>query len=170
MKAHSRVMVFVDGSNMFYMMKRLNLKIDYYKLVAKLVGDRVLIRPYFYSSTAVPPKPAQVRFHQALQHQGFTIVSRPLLARQEGGWVEKGVDLALATDMLVAAFRDLYDTAILVSGDKDYVTVVDEIKRLGKRVEVAAFSFAIANELTATADRYIALDTLQEEIQLQKSQ
>ncbi|MBV8549909.1 MAG: NYN domain-containing protein [Acidobacteriaceae bacterium] len=46
----------------------------------------------------------------------------------------KGVDIALTKDMLVQAFFDNYDIAVLVAGDGDYVPVVEEVKRQGKRV------------------------------------
>ena len=171
MKPENRVMVFVDGSNLFWSMRRIDLKIDFYKLVSQLVGDRFLVRPYYYSSISVPPNERQIKFHQALKYQGFTVVSKPLISRQVGRkkvFIEKGVDIALVTDMLVAAFRDLYDTAILVSGDNDYASVVDEVKRLGKVVEVAAFSFAIGQELKAVADKFIALEDLQDQIKLKE--
>lgn len=51
----------------------------------------------------------------------------------------KGVDLALATDLLSNAFRDNYDAAVLIAGDGDYLPLVEEVKRLGKVVHVAFF-------------------------------
>lgn len=47
-----RVIVFIDGSNVFHAIKSLNIRIDYSKLVNFLVEDRRLIRAYFYG--AVP--------------------------------------------------------------------------------------------------------------------
>lgn len=46
--------------------------------------------------------------------------------------MEKGIDVALVVDMLCMAFRNAYDVAILVGGDSDYRTAVEEIKRWGK--------------------------------------
>jgi len=171
MKTQNRVMVFVDGPNLFWSMRRINLRIDFYKLVSQLVGDRFLVRPYYYSSISVPPTERQIKFHQALKYQGFAVVAKPLKSKkfkQQNIFIEKGVDVVLVTDLLVAAFRDLYDTAILVSGDDDYASVLDEVKRLGKAVEVAAFSFAIGNKLRAVADKLIALENIQEQIKLQE--
>lgn len=61
------------------------------------------------------------------------------LKKTPEGYIEKGIDILLATDMVSLAFRNAYDTAILVSGDSDYVPVVKEIQELGKRVENASF-------------------------------
>jgi len=163
-----RVAVFIDGSNVLHMsqMFRRGWKIDYYKLVTILVGPaRQLVRAYFYTSVAVPPLPAQVRFLQALKYFGFSVTTRPLRPRQKG-WMEKGVDVALVTDLLGLAYRNAYDTAVLVSGDADYVGAMDEVKRLGKKVEVAAFEFGVASEMKSVADRYISLENIAESIQL----
>jgi uncharacterized LabA/DUF88 family protein len=46
----------------------------------------------------------------------------------------KGVDIALTKDMLVHAFYNHYEVAVLVAGDGDYVPLVEEVKRHGKRV------------------------------------
>ena len=50
---------------------------------------------------------------------------------------EKAVDVKLATDMIL--LRDIYDTAIVLSGDQDYVPAVQAVKDSGKRVINAAF-------------------------------
>ena len=52
---------------------------------------------------------------------------------------EKGVDIKLATDMLIHAFRGTYDVAILVSNDTDFVDAVQGVKDAGKNVEVVLF-------------------------------
>ncbi len=41
------------------------------------------------------------------------------MAQADGVWHEKGVDVKIAADMVPLAYRDLYDAAILVSGDGD---------------------------------------------------
>ena len=54
---------------------------------------------------------------------------------------EKGIDVKLATDLLVGAFDNKYDTAIIVSSDTDLIPVIDIIrKKLGKKVEYIGFS------------------------------
>ena len=51
----------------------------------------------------------------------------------------KGVDIALTKDMLSHAFLGNYEVALLVAGDGDYVPLVEEVKRLGKRVHLCFF-------------------------------
>lgn len=58
-----------------------------------------------------------------------------LFQRQLGQ--EKAVDVKLACDMLM--FRQIYDVAIIVSGDQDYVPAVEIAKDSGKEVFNVAF-------------------------------
>ena len=46
----------------------------------------------------------------------------------------KAVDIALAKDMLSHAFLGNYEAAVLVTGDGDYVPLVEEVQHQGKRV------------------------------------
>jgi uncharacterized LabA/DUF88 family protein len=63
----------------------------------------------------------------------------------------KGVDVALATDLLIYGLHDKfpYDTAVLVSGDTDFAPVIDAIKthRPEVRVEVAQFRDSVGDQL-----------------------
>lgn len=64
---------------------------------------------------------------------------------------EKGIDVKLAVDLLVGAFDDKYDTAIIVSSDSDLVPAVDWVrKRLQKKVEYIGFSVPQTNNYEAT--------------------
>ena len=50
---------------------------------------------------------------------------------------EKAVDVKLACDLVL--LRDIYDTAVIVSGDQDYVPAVEAVKEFGKSVWNVAF-------------------------------
>lgn len=53
---------------------------------------------------------------------------------------QKGVDTEIVCQMLVGAFRDEYDTAILMSDSMDYIPVVHRVQDFfGKRVIQAGF-------------------------------
>ncbi len=70
---------------------------------------------------------------------------------------QKGVDILLAVDMLVGSFNKLFDVAVLVAGDEDFVPLVIEVQRRGVSVVVAAVSRTTSSELIRVADRYIDL-------------
>ncbi len=54
---------------------------------------------------------------------------------------EKGIDVKLATDLIVGAVDDRYDTAIIVSSDSDLIPAIDWVrKKRGKKIEYIGFS------------------------------
>jgi uncharacterized LabA/DUF88 family protein len=72
----------------------------------------------------------------------------------------KGVDIALTRDMLVHAFFDHYDTAVLYSADADYIPVIEEVKRLGRRVILHSFKEAVTPPLLHAVDAFFDLTDL----------
>lgn len=54
---------------------------------------------------------------------------------------EKGIDVKLATDLIVGAIDNKYDVAIVVSSDADIIPAIDWVRnRTGKKVEYIGFS------------------------------
>lgn len=54
---------------------------------------------------------------------------------------EKGIDVKLATDLIVGAVDDKYDIAILVSSDSDLIPAIDWVRhRMKKIIEYVSFS------------------------------
>lgn len=70
---------------------------------------------------------------------------------------QKGVDTLMAVDILVGAFTSIYSVAILVAGDADFVPVVNEARRRGVMVVVAANEQDIARDLRRAADRFVGI-------------
>ena len=70
---------------------------------------------------------------------------------------QKGVDVQIAVDMLAGAFGGAFDIAVLVAGDADFVPVVEEVKRRGVMVVVAAESQSLADDLRRVADRNLEI-------------
>ena len=70
-------------------------------------------------------------------------------------YTDKGTDVHIATDILIHAFDNQYDTAILISEDGDFAAAVQEVRRLRKKVENAYFR---ARHLSSVCDKFILLD------------
>jgi len=70
---------------------------------------------------------------------------------------QKKVDTLIAVDMLVGAFTKLFSVAVLVAGDSDFVPVVDEVRRRGVMVVVAADDGSLAEDLKRAADRFVPI-------------
>lgn len=71
---------------------------------------------------------------------------------------EKGVDVALALTLAEGAWRQLYDVAILVSGDSDLIRAVRNAKRYGRKVVVAAAPSEASGRLLEAAHEVIEID------------
>lgn len=160
-----RVMIFIDGSN-FYHGLRANVgktSIDFAKFSKLLCGpDRELIRTYYYNvplnkDDDVDRYKKQQNFLEQLYETPLLTVTLGRLERRGSTYVEKGIDVHIAVDMLSLAYCNCYDVGILVSGDADYVKMVEEVKRLGKHVEVAYFAVGQSFHLRNVADRMIVL-------------
>ena len=59
---------------------------------------------------------------------------------------------------------DNFDTLVLISGDGDFVRLVEELKQKGKKVEVVSHSSHTSYKLRKIADRFIPLATIQNQI------
>jgi len=166
-----RVMVFIDLANALMAIQpkeSTGLRLDFYRLVKELVGPRRLMGAYVFDAIQSTDRSVDVpkrRLLDALRYLGFRVVVREV-SFTEGE--QKEVDIALATEMLANAFRDAYDVAILVSGDRDFVPAVERIRAEGRRVEVAFFSGgspleqgrSFSHHLQKVADRVHELDAL----------
>jgi uncharacterized LabA/DUF88 family protein len=73
--------------------------------------------------------------HNSIEFRAAGAISYNLFHQRFGK--EKAVDVNLAVDMF--RLKNIYDTAIIVSGDQDYVPAVKAIKDSGKTVVNVAF-------------------------------
>jgi uncharacterized LabA/DUF88 family protein len=164
-----KVAIFIDGANMFHASSNLKIKINYKKLIEILRKDRWLLRAYFYTGVPTGNLPKEIYedykkqkgFLNELQNLGIKVKTIPLKKTPEG-FIEKGIDILIATDMVSLAFRNAYDTAILVSGDSDYIPVIEEIQSLGKRVENASFKRESSYNLRKVCDDFLELDKIKD--------
>lgn len=108
-------------------------------------------RAFYYTSVqGALDKIGQVR--EKLWTLGFS----PQVFQKPKGRRAKGVDIALTKDLLSNAFFNNYEIALLVTGDGDYLPVIEEIKRLGKMVVVLFFAYCGLNsELRLASDAFI---------------
>jgi len=68
-------------------------------------------------------------------------------------WREKGVDVKIAIDMVMLAYRGSCDSIILVSNDSDLLPAVKAVKDIGKEVEYIGFEKTYSISLLGASDR-----------------
>lgn len=154
-----RVAIFIDGSNLYHALrdtyKRHDLKFG--EFTNRLCGERQLFRTYYYNVLQEQNQGSdgykdQQEFLDTLRNIPYIEVRLGTTKLSHGISVEKGIDIMLATDLLHFAWNDLYDVAILVSGDGDFTYALQEVKNIGKHVEVAYFEKNISRDLLNVAD------------------
>jgi uncharacterized LabA/DUF88 family protein len=148
-----RVAVFIDGNNLFHAARFHNIDIDYNKLLRLLLGDGRLLRAFFYTGVDAGAE-RQQGFLLWMRRNGFRVVQKELKTFYDGTR-KANLDVEIAVDMLSLAGR--YDTAVLVSGDEDFVYAINAVAYKGCRVEVAGFRSNTAPRLIDVADFFIDL-------------
>jgi uncharacterized LabA/DUF88 family protein len=153
-KKIKRVAVYIDGSNLYYKLKDLGIKnttyFGYGDFSKWLSRERRLVAKRYYvgvvrakdnDEKAKKMQESQVRLfnHLGSKEEGFNI-QRGYLMKNDGVFHEKGVDVKIAVDLLVGAYEDIYDTAILISSDTDLIPAIQKVKSLGKDVEYIGFA------------------------------
>jgi uncharacterized LabA/DUF88 family protein len=145
----------------------MGIKIDYVRMRDLLLRGRKLLRAYFYA----PQTQMAEGFFTFLRSNGFRVISKELREYTDAatGSITKkcNLDIEIAIDMLLLAPH--YDTAVLVSGDGDFVRLVDALSYQGKRVEICALRRNTSGDLINICDGYIDLEAVREEIELDES-
>lgn len=148
-----RVGVFIDVQNMYYSAKNLfGNKVNFGNIVKEATAGRKLIRAiaYVVSTESKEEQP----FFDALYNLGIETREKPLQifygGEKKGDW-----DVGLTVDAI--RLSPSVDAVIIVSGDGDYVPLVEYLRNQGKQVEVAAFGGTTSSMLIEAVDDYTDL-------------
>jgi len=150
----TRVAIFIDGSNPYYKLKNLDVKnktkFDYFGFCNLLAVGRKIVSCKYYVGEVRAKKDnekarsmlsMQQKLFSHLNKQGFA-VEKGYLMETDGKFHEKGVDVKIATDIIIGAYEDVYDTAIIISSDTDLIPAIRQARKLGKIIEHIGFSHA----------------------------
>jgi uncharacterized LabA/DUF88 family protein len=168
-----RVGVFVDVQNLYHSAKHLyGARVNFSEMLKSIVGSRILIRAIGYvvksdisagegsrpekGGVASATKSPEATFFEALEKSGIELRVKDLQVFS-GGAKKADWDVGMAVDAIRAA--DALDVVILVTGDGDFVPLVEYLKwGKGKQVEVASFGRSTSGRLKEVVDEYIDLD------------
>lgn len=149
-----RVGVLVDIQNLYYSAKVIyKKKVNFGQILKDAVGDRKLIRAFAYGIKTA--EGLEEKFFEALGKQGFDVKTKDLQifpgGAKKGDW-----DVGITVDAIKMA-KNL-DVIVLVSGDGDYIPVVEYLQNtFGCRVEVIAFAESASSKLMEKADKFTDL-------------
>jgi uncharacterized LabA/DUF88 family protein len=155
-----RVGVFVDVANLLYSARTLRIAVDFGKLLDFLRGNRRLIRAHAYCPTSPQPGDEQM-FLQAVKGLGYRITTKNYKTFSSGA-KKADLDLDLCMDVVRLVDGRAVDCIVLVSGDSDFMPMLDYCSDHGVRVEVAAFDEAMSATLRQSCDLFVNLSMLEE--------
>lgn len=153
-----RVGIFIDIQNLYHSAKNLyKSRVNYKELMRELVGGRQLITAAAYvvkSDTAE----GESAFFDALRKSGLELRVKDLQIFA-GGMKKADWDVGMAVDAI--RMSDLLDVVILVTGDGDFIPLVEYLKwGKGRTVELAAFGRSASGKIKEAVDEFIDLDKL----------
>jgi uncharacterized LabA/DUF88 family protein len=156
-----RVVILIDGANLFYAAMQLGMEIDYTRLLQCLTGSRSLVRAYFYTGVDRTNEKQQ-RFLLWMRHNGFRVVSKELIQHPDGS-KKADLNIEMAVDMLTLAQH--CDTIILLSGTGDLTYAVDHVSYRGVKIEVVSLPTMTSDSLINVSDHFIDLTQLKPKIE-----
>ncbi len=156
-----RVGVFADTANLTDRVNENPTVIDYEKLLKRAVGGRRIVhaRAYCPIYTEYGGRLEEQRSVGPVWRKGFDIVTKPVKLFADGTR-KADLDLVLAVDVIRRI--ESMDVMVLMSGDGDFVPVVDLVREKGVRVEVYAFVESLAEELRLATDAFYDIHAMTE--------
>jgi uncharacterized LabA/DUF88 family protein len=154
---NERVIVYIDGFNLYFGIREAGLDncrwLNLEKMVSKLLQPNQILKEIKYFTSRVSNNPdkqkRQSTYIDALESTKIKILYGNY---QDGSeecrrcghiWrtaKEKMTDVNIATSMIVDAFNDLFDMALLISGDSDLVPPIKAVHtNFNKKRVVIAF-------------------------------
>ncbi|OGY74378.1 MAG: hypothetical protein A3H07_04130 [Candidatus Jacksonbacteria bacterium RIFCSPLOWO2_12_FULL_44_15b] len=146
--------MFVDVQNMYYSAKNLfDRHVNFGALLKESVSERKLIRATAYTVKAQIPEEGS--FFEALRGQGFEVKSKELQIFPGG--VKKGDwDVGIAIDAIKLLSQ--LNVVVLVTGDGDFLPLVEYLQYHGLLVELVAFKRTTSAKLLEKVDAFIDLE------------
>ncbi len=174
----NRVIVYIDGYNLYHGLRQERLRrfywLDLWQLGVELLKPGQSLAAVRYFTTRIKG-PDDSRRRQEIYLEAITVgrdrltidyghfLEKQMACRACGAvWMrheEKKTDVNIACRLLEDAMDDLYELAIIVSGDSDLVPPIEIVKRRksAKRLIVAFPPGRFSDALKRTAHGYIAL-------------
>lgn len=176
--SNQRVGIFVDVQNLYHSAKNLYRgRVNYAELIKHLVGDRQLIRAvaYVVKSEGIievaqhgdhleaqdnfeekSDISAEAAFFDALEKAGLELRMKDLQVWADGA-KKADWDVGMAVDAI--RMSSFLDVIILVTGDGDFLPLIDYLKwGAGRVVEVAAFRRSASSKLQEAADIFTGIE------------
>jgi len=158
---NEKVVLFIDGANLYATSKAIGTDIDYRRLLAEFNDRAYLLRAYYYTALIEDQEYSSIRpLIDWLDYNGYRVVTKPAkeftdsMGRRK---IKGNMDIELTVEALEMA--EHYDHLFLFSGDGDFTALVAALQRRGKKVTVVSTMTTqtpmISDELRRQADHFV---------------
>lgn len=152
---NQRIAILIDVQNMYHSAKALyKQRVNFKEVLKTAVAGRQLIRAIGYVIRTETGE--EKSFFEALSKIGIELKIKDLQVFH-GGMKKADWDVGLTVDAVRQADSAI-DALVLVTGDGDFVPLVEYLKGKGKQVEVMAFGKSTSAKLKDVADDFIDLE------------
>ena len=129
-----KIVLFIDGANLYATSKAIGVDIDYRRLLAEFQSKSYLLRAYYYTALVEDQEYSSIRpLIDWLDYNGFTVVTKPAKEFTDASGRRKikgNMDIELAVDAMELAPH--IDHMVLFSGDGDFRSLVESVQRRGE--------------------------------------
>src|SRR5438874_3101673 len=150
-----KVVVFLDYANINRAAREKRYRLDYHDLLQYVGENRFLIDAHCY----VPINPRNEHRSdgaiEELWRSGYIVNTK--LGTIAGGTYKCNFDVEITMDMLKVVYQVKPDIIVLASGDSDFVSLIQEVRKSGVRVEVAAFAETAGADILRKCSGFINL-------------
>ena len=148
-----RVGVFIDTQNLYHSARNLyQARVNFGAVLKDAVAGRKLVRAVAYVITTEAGD--EKNFFEALSKLGIETKTKDLQIFA-GGAKKADWDVGLAVDAIKMSPR--LDSVIIVSGDGDFVPLVEYLQTIGVQVEVVSFGKSTSGKLREAVDDFVDL-------------
>ncbi len=149
-----RVAILIDTQNLYHSAKNLyKSKVNFGNVVKTALGNRKLIRAVSYVVNTEGGE--ETAFFEALEKVGIEIKTKDLQIFY-GGAKKADWDVGMAVDAIKLAHK--VDAIVLVTGDGDFIPLVEYVKSQGCQVEAITFGRSASGKLKETVDDFTDMD------------
>lgn len=150
-----KVVFFLDYANINRAAREKRYRLNYHDLLHYVGEERFLVDAYCY----VPIDPRnEHRLDgeiEELWRSGYIVTTKR--GSITGGTYKCNFDVEIASDILKIVYQGKPDIIVLGSGDSDFVSLIQEVRKSGVRVEVAAFTEATGRDVLLKCSGFIDL-------------
>lgn len=155
-----KVGVFIDLQNIYLALKNIEQKgkVNFTKLKEFLSKDNEIVTMSVFTCYDPDNKP-QIDFMNHIAMLGYRVVSKPL-KKLPDGTIKASMDLEMAMEVMNQA--PYIDEVVLVTGDGDFVPLINYLCSLGKFVKVIGPDHYTSTELIRACHSFVNLNKIED--------